>query len=166
MPVISLGTWQYNDTVAQDAIAKGLKAGFTHIDTAMNYNNQKGVGLALKGLDRDSFFLTTKTVPCTLVPSAAAAACASSKISDLSAHCSCAHRHMTEAACEAQATSDFLGDLSDLGLDHVDLILLHGPSHRGAGTCDKASCTKDLGQVRTLLNSISRRISAHSRLIH
>jgi hypothetical protein len=28
---ISLGTWQYNDTVAADAIAKGLKAGFTHI---------------------------------------------------------------------------------------------------------------------------------------
>lgn len=28
---ISLGTWQYNDTVAADAIAKGMKAGFTHI---------------------------------------------------------------------------------------------------------------------------------------
>ena len=115
MPIISLGTWQYNDTVAGDAIAKGLKAGFTHIDTAMNYNNQKGVGAALKGVDRDSYFLTTKTVPCTSA---------------------------TEAACEAATTKDFLGDLSDLGLDYVDLILLHGPSHRGAGSCDKARHTQ------------------------
>ena len=44
-----------------------MKAGFTHIDTAMNYENQKGVGAALKGLPRDSFFLTTKTIPCTSV---------------------------------------------------------------------------------------------------
>ena len=63
MPQISLGTWQYNDTVAADAIKKGMSAGFTHIDTAENYRNQVGVGKALKTLPRDSFFLTTKTTP-------------------------------------------------------------------------------------------------------
>jgi diketogulonate reductase-like aldo/keto reductase len=142
---ISLGTWQYNDTVAADAIAKGLKAGFTHIvrhlnsssrysedatcrqpsslaavaqDTAENYQNQKGVGAALKGLPRDSYFLTTKTVPCS---------------------------KMTEAECMASTTKDFLGDLTDLGLDYVDLILLHGPSAHGA-KCDKLACAKDIGQ--------------------
>ena len=35
--------------------------------------------------------------------------------------------------------------LSDLGLDYVDLILLHGPSSHGA-TCDKFACEKDIGQ--------------------
>lgn len=119
MPQISLGTWQYNDTVAADAIKKGMAAGFTHIDTAENYENQVGVGKALSGLPRDSFFLTTKTTPCA---------------------------EATEAACEAQATKEFLGDLKDLNLEYVDLILLHGASHRGAGKCEAASCTKDLGQ--------------------
>lgn len=28
----------------------------------------------------------------------------------------------------------------------MDLILLHGPSHMGAGACSKGSCAKDLGQ--------------------
>ncbi len=54
MPILALGTWQYNDTVAADAIHKGIKAGFTHIDTAENYGNQKGVGAALKSYPRDS----------------------------------------------------------------------------------------------------------------
>lgn len=119
MPIISLGTWQYNDTVAADAIAKGMEVGFTHIDTAESYKNQVGVGAALKGLPRDSFFLTTKTLPC---------------------------KALTTEACEAQATSDFLGDLNDLGLDYVDLILLHGPSHTGPGSCNAFSCEKDKGQ--------------------
>jgi len=81
--------------------------------------NQKGVGAALKGLPRDSFFITTKTKPCA---------------------------EMTEAACSAQAEKEFLQDLSDLGLDYVDLILLHGASHHGKGACAKPACTKDLGQ--------------------
>ena len=81
--------------------------------------NQKGVGAALKGLPRDSFFITTKTKPCA---------------------------EMTEAACNAQAEKEFLQDLSDLGLDYVDLILLHGASHHGKGACAKPACTKDLGQ--------------------
>ena len=33
-----------------------------------------------------------------------------------------------------------------MGLDYVDLILLHGPSHAGKGSCDVASCAKDAGQ--------------------
>lgn len=124
MPVLAAGTWQYNDTVAADSIGKALAAGFTHIDTAENYRNQVGCGKALKPLPRDSYFLTTKTVPC---------------------------EHATEAECEAQATSDFLGDLKDLGLDYVDLILLHGASHHGAGKCEAPACAKDLGQCADAL---------------
>jgi diketogulonate reductase-like aldo/keto reductase len=120
MPQISAGTWQYNDTVAADSIHKALAAGFTHIDTAENYRNQVGVGKALKSLPRDSYFLTTKTTPCA---------------------------ESTEAACEAQSTKEFLQDLTDLGLDYVDLILLHGASvSTHTGSCDPAACTKDRGQ--------------------
>eukprot|EP01048_Picozoa_sp_COSAG05_P030974 COSAG05_NODE_11050_length_533_cov_0.804147_1_plen_123_part_01 len=84
MPQISAGTWQYNDTVAGDSIDKALAAGFTHIDTAENYNNQVGCGKALANYPRDSYFLTTKTKPC---------------------------GEDTEEACEAQATKEFLADL-------------------------------------------------------
>lgn len=48
MPLVSLGTWQYNTTFVPSVIAMGLKAGFTHIDTALGYGNQPGVGAAFK----------------------------------------------------------------------------------------------------------------------
>ena len=120
MPQISAGTWLYNDTVAADSIHKALAAGFTHIDTAENYYNQVGCGKALAKYPRDSYFLTTKTKPC---------------------------GEETEAACEAQATKEFEADLAALGVEYVDLILLHGASSAGhSSMCNKDACTKDLGQ--------------------
>jgi diketogulonate reductase-like aldo/keto reductase len=119
MPIVALGTWQYDDTQAEAAIKLALPLGFTHIDTAESYKNQKGVGKAIAGVDRSSYFLTTKTLPCS---------------------------QATEGACYNQTMSDFEGDLADLQVDYVDLILLHGASHRGQGTCDAAACEKDRGQ--------------------
>jgi len=43
-----LGTWQYNDTQAQAAVATALDLGYTMIDTANVYGNQVGIGAALK----------------------------------------------------------------------------------------------------------------------
>eukprot|EP00937_MAST-01D_sp_MAST-1D-sp2_P007434 g7434.t1 len=122
MPQLALGTWQYDNATAGDAIAKGIAAGFTHIDTAENYNNQVGVGKALAKYPRSSFFLTTKTLPCEC---------------DAVANPGC---------CKAQTQSDFEGDLEQLGVDYVDLILLHGASHRGAGKCDAKACAADAEQ--------------------
>ena len=87
----------------------------------------------LKGLPRDSFFITTKTKPCA---------------------------EMTEAACSAQAEKEFLQDLSDLGLDYVDLILLHGASHHGKGACAKPACTKDLGQWKVRRTCVPYELSS------
>ena len=119
MPLVALGTWQYDNATATEAIKLALPLGFTHIDTAENYGNQWGVGKALAGVPRDSYFLTSKTVPCTAD---------------------------TEEACFNQTMSDFAGDLEALKLDYVDLMLLHGPAHRGSGKCDAAACEKDRGQ--------------------
>jgi predicted oxidoreductase len=44
--------------------------------------------------------------------------------------------------------SDIQSDMADLAVDYVDLILLHGPSHRGAGECDQGVCDADAGQWR------------------
>lgn len=57
-----LGTWQYNDSVAGAATSLALSLGYTHIDTAIGYGNQVGIGKALKASSRarDSYFITSK----------------------------------------------------------------------------------------------------------
>ena len=55
----------------------------TPLDERVAFLQQKGVGAALKGLPRDSFFITTKTKPCA---------------------------EMTEAACSAQAARQARND--------------------------------------------------------
>jgi len=64
MPMVGLGTWEYNTSTAFEASLKALKAGYVHIDTAQIYDNQKGVGYAIRefqngGGDRRDFFITT-----------------------------------------------------------------------------------------------------------
>ena len=62
MPLAGLGTWQYNSTVAKAAVLSALKLGYTHIDTALGYDNQDGVGeaIAASGVARDALFVTSK----------------------------------------------------------------------------------------------------------
>lgn len=62
LPMAGLGTWLYNNTVAEAAAAEALALGYVHIDTANDYDNQLGVGRAIKasGRARKSFFLTSK----------------------------------------------------------------------------------------------------------
>ena len=62
LPLAGLGTWQYNSSVAEAAVLAALDAGYTHIDTALGYKNQDGVGraLAASGRARTSFFVTSK----------------------------------------------------------------------------------------------------------
>lgn len=107
MPMAGLGTWLYNDTVAERAVSMGLAQGVRHIDTANNYGNQAGVGAAIKasGIARDELFITTK------VPGGLG-------------------QEGTEKAHEE--------NLRLLGLDHVDLLLVHFPcSFEGEG-CNKS----------------------------
>ena len=62
LPMTGLGTWQYNDTVAEAAVALALSLGYPHIDTAIGYGNQEGIARALKasGRPRSSYFITSK----------------------------------------------------------------------------------------------------------
>merc|ERR1712048_386308 len=47
-PVVGAGTWQYNDTVAYSSVCQAFAAGYTFVDTANGYGNQRGVGKAIK----------------------------------------------------------------------------------------------------------------------
>lgn len=62
MPLIGLGTWQYNASTAFGAVTTAFSAGYRHVDTALGYANQEGVGRALKALalPRDEYFVTGK----------------------------------------------------------------------------------------------------------
>jgi diketogulonate reductase-like aldo/keto reductase len=61
-----LGTWQTPNDVAVTAVATAIDAGYRHIDTAIAYENEAGVGAGLKaalkstGIHRESIFITTK----------------------------------------------------------------------------------------------------------
>jgi len=83
--------------VTEAAIGEAFKVGFRHIDTALGYNNQVGVGAALKksSLLRRDYFVTSK-IPGGLNASA------------------------TEAALDLA--------LQQLGLEYVDLMLIHFPA--------------------------------------
>ena len=59
MPMVGLGTWLYNATRAKNAVQLAFKNGYTHVDTALMYENQVGVGEALADFDRASYFVTS-----------------------------------------------------------------------------------------------------------
>jgi diketogulonate reductase-like aldo/keto reductase len=48
MPQLGFGVWQVEDNQATSAVTKALEVGYRSIDTAMIYKNEKGVGKALK----------------------------------------------------------------------------------------------------------------------
>lgn len=98
MPSVGLGVWQSdNGEEVVNAIHWALDAGYRHVDTAMIYKNEEGVGKALKtaSLPRHKVFLTTKI-----------------------------WNDDIRAGRTATALDE---SLKRLGTDYVDLILLHWP---------------------------------------
>ncbi|AIQ54476.1 aldo/keto reductase [Paenibacillus sp. FSL R7-0331] len=63
MPWLGLGVWQTKDgeEVIQ-AVKTAVETGYRSIDTAAGYNNEEGVGQAIRecGVPRDELFITTK----------------------------------------------------------------------------------------------------------
>lgn len=63
MPYFGLGTWQSNEgPEVVNAVHYALDCGYRLIDTASFYQNEKGIGEALKehGIERNELFITTK----------------------------------------------------------------------------------------------------------
>ena len=63
MPLIGAGTWQFDEDEAYESVCKSFSAGYTFVDTAYGYRNQKGVGRAIKDCwkkNRTDLFVMTK----------------------------------------------------------------------------------------------------------
>ena len=98
MPGIGLGTWPMDDAQAAVAVAQAIRIGWRHIDTAENYGNEKGVGEGVR-----------------------ASGVARSEIFVTSKFNREWHSIAgVRAACEAS--------LKRLGLDYIDLFLVHWPN--------------------------------------
>lgn len=66
IPKVALGTWQVSDDEAEAVVEASIAAGYRHIDTAIAYGNEAGVGRGIRaamdsqGLHRESIFVTSK----------------------------------------------------------------------------------------------------------
>ena len=65
MPRFGLGTYAVSNDDCRQACLVALKEGYRHIDTAHAYNNEKGVGAAIKesGVPREEIWVTSKLWP-------------------------------------------------------------------------------------------------------
>jgi len=62
-PLLGVGTWKYNNVQAYESVCKAFLAGYTMIDVAWAYKNQKGVGKAIRDCwkgTREELFVMAK----------------------------------------------------------------------------------------------------------
>ena len=62
IPQIGLGVWQVDPAITERVVTDGIKAGYRSIDTAEGYDNEAGVGAAIRngGVARSELFITSK----------------------------------------------------------------------------------------------------------
>lgn len=63
IPQIGLGTYRLKGKECQNAAEIALEYGYNHIDTAEMYENESEVGKAIKKVDREDLFITSKVWP-------------------------------------------------------------------------------------------------------
>ena len=64
-PVIGIGTFMLSPTEAENSVREALKMGYSLVDTANAYVNERAVGRGMKdsGVKREDIFLSTKNSP-------------------------------------------------------------------------------------------------------
>ena len=64
-PVVGIGTFMLSPEAAQNSVREALRMGYSLVDTANAYVNERAVGRGIKesGLNREDVFLSTKLWP-------------------------------------------------------------------------------------------------------
>lgn len=97
IPKLGLGTWMIPDDQAAQVVRNAVDIGYRHIDTAQAYENERGVGAGIRNCGVPRKELFVTT--------------------KLAADC--------KRYAEAKARID--GSLQALGVDYVDLMIIHSP---------------------------------------
>lgn len=109
IPAIGLGTYLIDPEDVSQAVQEAIAAGYRHIDTAAAYQNEAGVGdgiraaMAAHGLAREDIFVTTKFAPGWIDQ---------------------------EPKSYEQTIAEANESFAKLGMDYVDLYLIHAPFGR------------------------------------
>jgi 2,5-diketo-D-gluconate reductase A len=111
LPYLGFGTYLIPDGEAAAAVREAIRCGYRHIDTAEFYQNEAGVGAGIReaiqseGLSRHDIFVTTKLYP--------------------------GNAAWGQTPKTTETTIAALNEsLARLGLDYVDLYLIHAPFDR------------------------------------
>ncbi|AUW58550.1 2,5-diketo-D-gluconic acid reductase [Sphingobium sp. SCG-1] len=97
IPRLGLGTWRIDDDAVGQVVREAIGIGYRHIDTAQAYGNERGVGEAVRASGIERDALFVTT--------------------KLAAEC--------KSFAEARERID--GSLKALGLDYINLMLIHSP---------------------------------------
>jgi len=97
IPQLGLGVWQVDHGITADVVGWAIKAGYRLIDTAQGYQNEEGVGEAIRAADvpRSELYITSKLRN---------------------------GAHQRDAALRA-----FDETMEKLGIEQIDLFLIHWP---------------------------------------
>ncbi|WP_026548013.1 aldo/keto reductase [Paenarthrobacter nicotinovorans] len=100
IPQLGLGTWPLNDAEVADAVVEAVSHGYRHVDTAKKYGNEKGVGNGIRACGMGREELFITT-----------------KLDG-------------EFQGSGKAIAGLERSLERLGLEYVDLLLIHWPLPR------------------------------------
>lgn len=97
IPKIGFGTWQLPQSIAEETVCTAIETGYRHIDTAIAYENERGVGAGIRksGVPREEIFVTSK-IPAEIKSYEGAKKCVEES-------------------------------LDRLGVGYIDLMLIHAP---------------------------------------
>jgi 2,5-diketo-D-gluconate reductase B len=98
VPTLGFGTFQLSGEQAYDGVRTALEVGYRHIDTAQGYDNEREVGRAIADSDVERSEVFLTT------------------------------KIRPDNAAAGDVRSSTLQSLDALGVEHVDLLLLHWPA--------------------------------------
>lgn len=98
IPAMGFGVWKIDNDKVEGAVTAALEAGYRHVDTAQGYDNEPGVGAAIRAssLERAEVFVTSKL--------------------------------RTKSMGYEEALTGIRESLEALQLDYLDLFLIHWPT--------------------------------------
>ena len=97
IPKLGLGTWFINDKDVVQAVTEAARIGYRHIDTAQAYGNENGVGEGIKVCGVKREEMFATT------------------------------KLAAEVKSYKEAVASIDGSLKKLGLDYIDLMIIHSP---------------------------------------